>query len=120
RTGRDGARAAAVTERIGRVRPTGSGWMLLILASLPVTGILRESAAGTPTTAALIIALLLVSALGVLPPVIAVRRARVAVRAPLDAVVDDEVPVELELRGVTGDLSVRFHDPVGSWRRVHG
>lgn len=108
-----------MTGRIGRVRPTGSGWMLLVLSALPVTGLLRESAVGTPTTAALIIALLLVSALGILPPVVAVRRVRISPRSPSDAMVGDEVPVELTLRGHRGDLAVRLLDPTGDWHRIH-
>src|SRR5699024_5541712 len=68
-----GLRSASVI-RLSRVRPSGSGWVLLVLASLPLTGIMRRAAVGTPTTAALIIALLIIATIGVIVPVFVVRR----------------------------------------------
>src|SRR5699024_6514150 len=104
--------------RIGRIRPTASGWILLVLASLPLTGVLRSAAIGTPTTAALIIALLTVAAIGVVAPVVRTGRARIALRAPTDATVDEPVELRVRLTGITGDLTFRVHEPTATRSRI--
>lgn len=112
---------AAVDEpvrRVLRIRPTGSGWVLLVLAALPVTGIAPDAAIGTPTTAALVIALLVIAAIGVIAPVLRVRRAKVTVRTPADATVGHPVDLRVRLTGVDGDLPFRVHEPTTSPIRI--
>lgn len=104
--------------RFGRIRPTGSGWVLLVLASLPLTGLLRSAAVGTPTTAAIIIALLVVAAVGIVVPVIVIRRVRLHVDTATDAVAGERVDVVIRTSGVNGDIQLRLHGPIGDWWRV--
>jgi uncharacterized protein (DUF58 family) len=56
--------------------------------------------------------------IGVVWPLVAVRRVRVTVDAPRDATVGDAVPVEVRLDGRIGRCEVRALDPTGDWHRV--
>lgn len=102
-----------------RLRPTGSGWVLLVLGALPLTGVLRVAAVGTPTTAGLIVALLVVASIGMISPIVIVRRVRIAVETPRDAVVDEPLDLEIRLGRIGGDAQLLVHGPAETWIRVH-
>lgn len=106
-------RRAAGFDRVGGVRPTGAGLavvmgMLLVLTSSPPS---LDPQVGS----VLVAAALATVAVGVVAPLVLVRRISLTARAPRDATVGDRVVLDVEMTGGGGRCWVRALDPTGEW-----
>ena len=105
-------------DRVGGSRLTAVGTILAV-------GVLAGALSPPPATDRQILVLVWASmaaamAIGVVWPLLAIRRATVEVRSPRDATVGDDVPIEVRVGGRTGACELRALDPSGAWHRVTG
>ncbi|WP_426573691.1 DUF58 domain-containing protein [Aquihabitans sp. McL0605] len=105
-------------DRVGGTRLTALGTLLLF-------GIVVGIAQPPPTADRQIIAIVWVAmvscfVVGVVWPLIGVRRIQVAASSPRDAMVGTSVPVEVAVSGRGGACEVRTLDPTGPWHRISG
>lgn len=102
-------------DRVGGTRLTGLGAILLAA----VVG----GAASPPQTsdrqvlAVVWVGLLAALVVGVLWPLVAIRRIGVTATSPRDATVGDEVTLAVDVHGRSSGCEVRSLDPAGPWRR---
>ncbi len=103
-------------DRVGRSRLTGVGAVLVAVlvftATTPPQSVDRQVVA--VVWAALVAALVV----GVVWPLVAIRRISVTASSPADAVVGEEVPVAVTVVGRAAACEVRPLDPTGRWHRV--
>ncbi len=105
-------------DRVGTSRLTALGTVLVL-------ALFVSAANPPPSTDRQILVLIwagMVAALviGILWPLVAVRRVAVTVAAPRDATVGDQVPLEVEVAGRVTSCEVRALDPTGPWHKVRG
>ena len=103
-------------DRVGGSRLTGTGAVLLavviiIIASPPV-------AVDQELITVLWGSLFAVLVIGVVAPLVLVRRVTVHASSPRDATVGELVPVTVELGGRSAGIEVRALDPTGPWQRA--
>lgn len=105
-------------DRVGGSRLTGVGTALLMVLVIGV--------ANPPPAADRQIMVLVWSAglaaflIGVVWPLVAIRRISLAASSARDATVGDRVPVEVRTSGRFGSCEVRALDPTSAWHRVDG
>jgi uncharacterized protein (DUF58 family) len=103
-------------DRVGGGRLTGFGTVVLFAV---VAGAAAPPQASDRQVMVVIwLGLLAVFVLGVAWPMLSVRRIRVAVTAPRDAIVGQTVPLTLTLTGAPNGCEVRSLDPTGPWHRA--
>lgn len=103
-------------DRVGGSRLTGPGAVLL---GLVVVGFVSPPASIDSQLYAVVwSAALAVLLVGVAVPLVLVRRVQVAARSPRDAVVGEELGVQVTLGGRSAGLEVRALDPTGPWHRA--
>jgi uncharacterized protein (DUF58 family) len=103
-------------DRVGGSRLTGFGTVVLVALLL---GLARPPEATDQQIFVLAwAALLAVFVVGVVWPIVVVRRISVSASSPRDATVGDEVPVAVTLTGRAAGCEVRALDPSGAWHRV--
>lgn len=105
-------------DRVGGTRLTALGTVLVL-------AILVGAANPPPATDRQILVLIwagMVAALviGIVWPLVVIRRAAVSVASPRDATVGDRVPLEVRVTGKVGACELRVLDPTGDWHRVAG
>ncbi|CAN5752557.1 hypothetical protein BH23ACT2_BH23ACT2_00430 [soil metagenome] len=103
-------------DRVGGSRLTGAG--AILLAVLVFGAMAPAQSTDRHLMVVLWVALLGTFLVGVVVPLISVRRVHVDARAPRDATVGDEVLVEVTLRGRSSGLELRSLDPTGPWYRA--
>lgn len=109
--------------RPGRASVGGSRLTALgtVLALVVLVGATRPPAVADQQVFALVWSVLAgVGVLGVVGPLVLVRRITVDGRSPRDATVGQEVPVVLTVGGRFRGCEVRLLDPAGPWHRVGG
>ncbi len=103
-------------DRVGGSRLTGPGAVLVAIviftAASPVPSADRQLF--TVVWAALLATVVI----GIVTPLVLVRRVGVAAASPRDAVVGEEVLLTVTLTGHSAGLEVRGLDPTGPWHRV--
>lgn len=98
----------------GRLTPVGA-----VLVAAIVAGALSPPTSTDHQVVVLIWAALVgVFVIGVVVPLVLVRRVKVEATSPRDATVGEEVPVDVRLRGRVAGLEVRALDPTGPWHRA--
>lgn len=103
-------------DRVGGSRLTGVG---AVLVGVVIVGALSPPASADPKLAAVIwVVFLGVLVVGVVAPLVLVRRIRVSATAPRDAVVGDRVPIGVQLTGRCAGFEIRTLDPTGRWTRA--
>lgn len=103
-------------DRVGGSRLTGVGTVLAIGI---VAGVMSPPPATDRQILVLVWAAMVAAmAIGVVWPLVAVRRVAVEVRSPRDATVGDDVPIEVRAAGGFGSCELRALDPTGPWHRV--
>ncbi|MEO6988909.1 MAG: DUF58 domain-containing protein [Aquihabitans sp.] len=107
-------------DRVGTTRFTTMGTVLLGVLILAVSGPLSTGAAKVagPAFGVVWVALAAVQVFGVVGPMVLVRRLRVTVSAPRDAVVGETVDLTVTIQGLRAEVETRALDPTGPWRRV--
>lgn len=105
-------------DRVGGSRLTALGAVLLVASIVGITS-------PPPSLDRQILVLIWVGTVTALVvgtgwPLLAVRRVAVAARAPLDATVGDQVPLEVEVTGRISACELRVLDPTGPWHAVRG
>lgn len=110
------ARPRAAYDRVGGSRLTllGGGTAAILVVGLE----LASAATDRQVLVLLWSALLAAFVVGVVWPLVAVRRIEVVASSPRDAMVGDEVPLEVEVRGARVPCEVRALDPTGEWARA--
>ncbi len=103
-------------DRVGGTRPTGLGWGLVVVTGFVVWS--PPPSAAAEVTAVLVAAALGLVVVGVVVPMVLVRRITVEVRSPRDVTVGDRVLLDLALHGRVGRVTVRALDPTGPWVRT--
>ncbi len=103
-------------DRVGGTRLTGLGWGLLVVSGFVLSS--PPPSADAETTAVLVGAALALVVIGLVVPVVLVRRITVEVRSPRDASVGDRVLLDVVLHGRVGRVAVRALDPTGPWVRT--
>jgi uncharacterized protein (DUF58 family) len=103
-------------DRVGGSRLTAAGAVLLaavifIVASPPVV-------ADHELVSVVWACLLAVLVIGIVAPLVLVRRLAVGASSPRDAVVGEVVPITVMLSGRVAGLEVRALDPTGPWHRA--
>ncbi len=117
---------AAVRRVAARRRTTGSAGARLTGFGAVVLAIVIVGLRSPPNAADRQILVLVWSALatmflvGVLWPLVAVRRITVSAESPRDATVGERVPVAVRLGGRLSSCEVRVLDPTSPWHRVGG
>lgn len=103
-------------DRVGGSRLTGTGAVLvgvvLVVIAAPPSGVDQE------LVSALWASLLAILVIGIIVPLVMVRRVVPSVVAPTDAVVGEQVPLTVSLAGRTPGVEVRALDPTGPWCRA--
>jgi uncharacterized protein (DUF58 family) len=105
-------------DRVGRTRFTGLGAVLIAVVVFTVTT--PPQALDRQLVAVVWAAMIAVLVVGIVWPLVAVRRVALTASSVTDATVGDLVPVEIDLRGRVGPCEVRALDPTGAWHRVAG
>ncbi|WP_421120884.1 DUF58 domain-containing protein [Aquihabitans daechungensis] len=105
-------------DRVGGTRLTALGTILLLAV---VVGVANPPPASDRQILVLVwIGMVAVLVLGIVWPLVAVRRITVTARSPRDASVGDLVPIEVHLDGRAGACEIRALDPTGPWHRAAG
>lgn len=105
-------------DRVGGTRLTIMGSVLLVVV---VVGAANPPPATDRQIVVLVwTGMLAALVIGVVWPLVAVRRVQVAIRSPRDATVGDLVPVEVVVLGRIGTCEVRVLDPSSEWHRTTG
>ena len=105
-------------DRVGGSRLTALGTVVVVAV---LVGVMSPPPATDRQILVLVWAgMVAVLVIGVVWPLVAVRRVSVAARSPRDATVGDQVPIEVDVRGRVGTCEVRALDPTGPWHRVAG
>lgn len=96
------------------------GVLLLSVLVLAVSGPLSTGTAKVagPAFGVVWASLAAVLVVGLVVPSLLVRRLRVTVRSPRDAVVGETVDLDVTVRGLRAEVEVRALDPTGPWRRL--
>ena len=103
-------------DRVGGSRLTGFGTVVLVALLL---GLARPPEATDQQIFVLVWgALLAVLLLGIVWPLVAVRRVSLSAESPRDATVGEEVPVTVAVSGRSTGCEVRALDPTGPWHRL--
>jgi uncharacterized protein (DUF58 family) len=113
-----GRAARSGYDRVGGTRLTPSGTILLL-------AIVVGAANPPPSTDRQILvlvwtAMVVALVVGIVWPLVAVRRITVSATSPRDASVGDLVPIEVTVAGRVGACEIRALDPTGDWHRVAG
>lgn len=109
---------SAAYDRVGGNRLTGFGGAVLVAG---VLGLSSPPAVADRQILVLVWCGLVVTfAIGVVWPMVAVRRVTVTASSPRDATVGDRVPVEVRIGGRAATCEVRVLDPTSPWHRVAG
>ena len=103
-------------DRVGGSRLTGSGAVLL--AAIISGALIHPTSADRQVMVVVWAAMVGVFVVGVVVPLVAVRRIGVDASSPRDATVGDDVPVVVNLTGRSAGLEVRALDPTGAWHRA--
>ena len=101
---------------MGGSRLTGPGAVLL--AAIITGGLAHPTSADSQVLVVVWAAMVGVFVIGVIAPLVAVRRVGLAATSPRDATVGDEVEVGVVLSGRSAGLEVRALDPTGAWHRA--
>ncbi len=118
RAARRGARRAAAYDRVGGSRLTGFGAVVLAIVIVGLRS--PPNAADRQILVLVWSALATMFLVGVLWPLVAVRRITVSAESPRDATVGERVPVAVRLGGRLSSCEVRVLDPTSPWHRVGG
>lgn len=103
-------------DRVGGSRLTPLGALLVVAV---VMGGASPPRSNDHQVAVIIWAgLLALSVLGIVVPLVLVRRVRLEATSPRDATVGEEVAVDVRLSGRVAGLEVRALDPTGPWHRA--
>lgn len=103
-------------DRVGGSRLTGFGAMLLMLI---LVGLVAPPSPTDQQLAAVVwLAFVAIFAVGVVVPMVLVRRISLEATSPRDATVGDEVPIRVEVRGRCRGVQLRALDPTGAWFRT--
>lgn len=105
-------------DRVGRTRLTGTGTGFLLGAVVLWASASGGSIASSPTMGVIVLAALALGVVGVVAPLVLVRRPTFTVTAPGDAAVGQTVDLDLRVDRVAGDVMVRVLDPTGPWGRA--
>jgi uncharacterized protein (DUF58 family) len=103
-------------DRVGGTRLTGLGWGLVVVGAFVFSS--PPPSADAETTAVLVGAASALVLIGLVVPVVLVRRITVEVRSPRDATVGDGGVPPGWVRGGGGGHTVRALDPTGPWVRT--
>lgn len=103
-------------DRVGGSRLTAVGTIIAI-------GVVAGAMSPPPATDRQILVLVWASmvaglVIGVVWPLVAIRRVSVAAVSPRDATVGDDVPIEVTVSGSPAACEIRALDPTGPWHRV--
>ncbi len=113
-----GRSARSGYDRVGGTRLTALGTILLLAI---VIGVANPPPASDRQILVLVWTGMVVAlVIGVVWPLVAVRRITVSVSSPRDASVGDQVPIEVNVGGHAGACEVRVLDPTGGWHSVAG
>jgi uncharacterized protein (DUF58 family) len=112
------ATAPSGYDRVGGSRLTGLGAVLVGI--LLLVALRPPQAVDDQLVALLLVAVASVITIGVLWPIVSLRRITVAVDSRRDAVVGEEVPIDIVVSGLVSTCEVRALDPTGRWHRVAG
>lgn len=109
---------SAAYDRVGGSRLTGFGTAVLLI------GVLVAASPPAATDRQILVllwsALVVAVAVGVVWPLVAVRRISVEATSPRDATLGERVPVSVTVRGAVSPCEVRVLDPTSAWHRVAG
>lgn len=107
-------------DRVGTNRFTTMGTLLLGVLILAVSGPLSTGTAKVagPAFGVVWVSLAAVQVVGLIGPLVLIRRLRVTVSSPRDAVVGETVDLTVTARGLKAEIEMRVLDPTGPWRRV--
>jgi uncharacterized protein (DUF58 family) len=118
--GRPGERSVAMPgggyDRVGGSRLTGFG--AIVLAVLVFGAWTPARTTDGQVVAVMWVALLAIWLVGVIVPLVAVRRVSVIATSPRDATVGELVPLAVTVAGPASGVEVRALDPTGSWHRT--
>ena len=113
-----GRAARSGYDRVGGSRLTALGSVLVVAV---LVGVLSPPPATDRQILVLVWSGMVVSlVIGVVWPLVAIRRVSVGVRSPRDATVGEQVPIEVTVTGRIGACEIRALDPTGTWHRVRG
>lgn len=111
-------RGRGAYDRVGGTRLSGVGALLLLAV---VVGVASPPQVADREVMVLLWCLLVgLLVIGVVWPMVAVRRVAVTAVSPRDAVVGERVPVEVAVSGRARSCEVRLLDPTSAWHRVSG
>lgn len=107
-------------DRVGTSRLTTMGTVLLGVLILAVSGPLSTGTAKVagPAFGVVWASLAAVQVVGIVAPLVLVRRLRATVSAPRDAVVGETVDLTVTVDGLRAEIEARVLDPTGPWLRV--
>lgn len=108
--------ATRANHRVGGSRFTGLGVTLLM--AVIVGGLSPPRTPDREVLAFLLVGLIGVLVLGIVLPLVLVRRIGVAATSPRDATVGEQVPVHLFVSGRSSSCELRILDPTGTWFRT--
>ena len=103
-------------DRVGGSRLTGVG---AVLVGVVVVGAMSPPASSDPKLASVVwLVFAGVLLVGIVSPLVLVRRIQVSATSPRDAVVGDRLPVDVEVTGRCAGFEIRTLDPTGPWTRA--
>lgn len=107
-------------DRVGTTRFTTMGTVLLGVLILAVSGPLSTGTAKVagPAFGVVWVSLAAMQVVGLVGPVVLVRRLLVTASASRDAVVGETVDLTVTIQGLRAEVEARALDPTGPWRRV--
>jgi len=103
-------------DRVGGSRLTGPGAVVLAAVVLGATS--PPPAADSQLFTVVWASLAAVLAIGIVVPLVLVRRVRIDATSPRDAVAGEEVGISVTVVGRSAGLEVRVLDPTGPWHRA--
>jgi uncharacterized protein (DUF58 family) len=102
--------------KLSRVRLTPFGLGLGIGTVVLLSN--AKSAVDPQVVAAVVVVVLGIAVIGVVWPIVAVRRVHITQRSPRDATVGEVVPIWVEVTRCPGGCQLRSRDPTGTWHRA--
>jgi uncharacterized protein (DUF58 family) len=107
------------TDRVTRAHGPGDLTMTAVmLFTLGAYGIAAGGVTGEARAVAIGVFAFTLFVIGIVWPTVALARIDLSVAAPMDATVDDEVPLRISIRGRISRVEVRVLDPTSRWWRT--
>ncbi len=103
-------------DRVGGSRLTGTGAVLLAVVIFVIAS--PPAAADHELVTVLWASLLAILVIGIVAPMVLVRRVTVAASSTRDATVGQSVDLTVDLHGPSGGVEIRALDPTGPWQRT--